>query len=190
MDNHGSHITPEFILLARRHNIIPFSFPPHLTHYMQPCDVGVFQARKYWHSKAIQHALETLDFDYTISLFLRDLPEIRISSEEAAANFPVLPPSSRNKPIKPSPSSPHLPSTHPLSPARPSYAAMAADLYQPYRHQPRKFSVLGSRNENQAVRNLRTQLQSRCQRQLRSNPHLHPLSSYQSIISNVVFVTH
>jgi hypothetical protein len=44
---------------------------------MQPCDVGILQAMKHWHSKAIQHALETLDFDYTIGSFLRDLPEIR-----------------------------------------------------------------------------------------------------------------
>jgi hypothetical protein len=32
---------------------------------------------KHWHSKAIQHTLETLDLDYTIGSFLRDLPEIR-----------------------------------------------------------------------------------------------------------------
>ena len=77
MDNHGSHITPEFILLARKNHVIPFSFPAHLTHCMQPCDVGIFQAMKHWHSKAIQCALETLDFDYTIGSFFRDLPKIR-----------------------------------------------------------------------------------------------------------------
>ena len=69
MDNHGSHLTPQFILLARRNNIVPFTFPPHLTHCMQPLDVGVFQSYKHWHSKAIQCALETLDFEYTISSF-------------------------------------------------------------------------------------------------------------------------
>jgi hypothetical protein len=77
MDNHGSHITPEFILLARANNVIPFSFPAHLTHCMQPRDVGIFQAMKHWHSKAIQCALETLDFDYTVGSFFRDLPKIR-----------------------------------------------------------------------------------------------------------------
>jgi hypothetical protein len=77
MDNHGSHLTPAFILLARRNNVIPYSFPSHLTHCMQPCDVGIFQPMKHWHDKAIQHALETLDFDYTISSFLRDMPQIR-----------------------------------------------------------------------------------------------------------------
>ena len=32
MDNHGSHLTPEFIQLAKQHNIIAFTFPAHLTH--------------------------------------------------------------------------------------------------------------------------------------------------------------
>src|SRR5258708_19714995 len=77
MDNHGSHLTPQFVLLARANNIVPFTFPAHLTHCMQPLDVGVFQSYKHWHNKAIQCALESLDFEYTISSFLRDLPEIR-----------------------------------------------------------------------------------------------------------------
>ena len=53
MDNHGSHRTPQFILLARWNNIIPYSFPAHLTHCIQPLDVGVFQPYKHWHNKAI-----------------------------------------------------------------------------------------------------------------------------------------
>lgn len=77
MDNHGSHVTAEFIDLATRNNIVPFTFPAHLTHCMQPCDVGLFIAYKHWHSKAIQFALEKLEFEYTISSFFRDLPEIR-----------------------------------------------------------------------------------------------------------------
>jgi hypothetical protein len=77
MDNYGSHLTPQFVLLARANNIVPFTFPAHLTHCMQPLDVGVFQSYKHWHNKAIQCAIETLDFDYTISSFLRDLSGIR-----------------------------------------------------------------------------------------------------------------
>ena len=53
MDNHESHRTPEFILLACQHNIILYPFPPHMTHCMQPLDVGVFHPYKYWHNKAI-----------------------------------------------------------------------------------------------------------------------------------------
>lgn len=77
MDNHGSHLTPEFVLLATNNSIVPFTFPAHLTHCMQPCDVGMFQTLKHQHSKAINYALDSLEFDYTISSFLRDLPEIR-----------------------------------------------------------------------------------------------------------------
>ena len=50
-----------------------------------------------------------------------------ISSIGAAANSPVPSPSSSSDvPMEASPSTPHLPSTYPLSPARPSYAAVAA----------------------------------------------------------------
>jgi hypothetical protein len=44
---------------------------------MQPLEVGVFQAYKHWHSKAIQYALEQLEFEYSIASFFRDLPGIR-----------------------------------------------------------------------------------------------------------------
>ncbi len=76
MDNHGSHRTPEFILLAIRNHVIPVAFPAHLTHVMQPLDVGVFQPYKHWHNKAIQYAIANLDFEYTIASFLRDLADV------------------------------------------------------------------------------------------------------------------
>src|SRR5277367_40730 len=42
-DGHGSHDTEEFKELAQANNIILYMFPPHLTHLMQPLDVGCFQ---------------------------------------------------------------------------------------------------------------------------------------------------
>ena len=72
-DNHGSHKTPQFILKCIRNHIVPRGFHAHLTHVMQPLDVGVFQPYKHWHNVAIQLAMERLDFDYNISSFLRDL---------------------------------------------------------------------------------------------------------------------
>jgi uncharacterized surface protein with fasciclin (FAS1) repeats len=77
MDNHGSHLTPYFILHALRHNVVPLSFLPHLTHVMQPLDVGCFQPYKHWHNKAVNFAIAMLEFDYTIASFLRDLAEVR-----------------------------------------------------------------------------------------------------------------
>jgi len=44
---------------------------------MQPLDVGVFQPYKHWHNRAINSALENLEFEYTLSSFFRDLAGIR-----------------------------------------------------------------------------------------------------------------
>jgi hypothetical protein len=80
MDSHTSHTTPEFILRATEMNIHPYPFPSHLTHVMQPLDVGVFQPYKHWHKKAVQHAMRNLDIDYNVASFFRDLAEIRTNT--------------------------------------------------------------------------------------------------------------
>jgi hypothetical protein len=77
MDNHGSHETPEFIKLANENHILLYPLIPHLTHCMQPLDVGVFQLYKHWHSVAIEGALVGLDVEYSLRSFLRDLGWIR-----------------------------------------------------------------------------------------------------------------
>jgi hypothetical protein len=80
MDGHINHSAPDFVLLAHENYIIPYTFPSHLTHVMQPLDVGVFQPYKYWHKQAIQHATRSLNVDYNIASFLRDLTKIRHST--------------------------------------------------------------------------------------------------------------
>lgn len=40
MDNHGSHITPEFVALANQNRIRPYPLIAYLTHCMQLLDVG------------------------------------------------------------------------------------------------------------------------------------------------------
>jgi hypothetical protein len=80
IDRHGSHMDDAFILKATEHNIHPFPFPGHLTHILQPLDVGVFQPYKHWHRKAVQHATRSLDIEYTISSFIRDLGDIRTNT--------------------------------------------------------------------------------------------------------------
>jgi DDE superfamily endonuclease len=77
MDRHGSHMDNDFIIKATANNIHPFPFPGHLTHVLQPLDVGVFQPYKHWHKKAVQHAMRNLDIDYNVASFLRDLGGIR-----------------------------------------------------------------------------------------------------------------
>src|ERR1700721_1906366 len=56
MDNHGSHHPPSFIQLPFGNNILPYPLIPHLTHCMQPCDVGILQPYKHWHDDAIKEA--------------------------------------------------------------------------------------------------------------------------------------
>jgi hypothetical protein len=77
MDGQRSHTTLEFVIRANKANIQRYLYPSHLTHVMQPLDVGVFQPYKHWHKKAIQHAMRNLDIDYNIASFFRDLTEIR-----------------------------------------------------------------------------------------------------------------
>jgi len=77
MDRHGSHMDPDFTIKATASNIHLYPFPGHLTHVLQPLDVGVFQPYKHWHKKAVQHAMRNLDLDYNIASFMRDLTEIR-----------------------------------------------------------------------------------------------------------------
>ena len=77
MDQHGSHMDDNFIIKATANNIHPFAFPGHLTHVLQPLDVGVFQPYKHWHKKAVQHAMHNLDIDYNVASFLHDLGEIQ-----------------------------------------------------------------------------------------------------------------
>jgi DDE superfamily endonuclease len=77
MDSHASHRTPEFTILAHDNNIYPYTFPSHLTHILQPLDVGIFQPYKHWHQEAVHASIRNLNLDYNISSFLRDLPEIR-----------------------------------------------------------------------------------------------------------------
>lgn len=77
MDNHGSHETPEFIQLANKNHILPYPLLAHLTHCMQPLDVGCFQPYKHWHDVAIKDALAGFDVEYSLRSFLRDLEGIR-----------------------------------------------------------------------------------------------------------------
>ncbi len=57
---------------------------PHLTHCMQPLDVGVFQPYKHWHDQVIQDAVATLFVEYSIGQFLNDLTKIRNNTFKAS----------------------------------------------------------------------------------------------------------
>ena len=80
LDGHGSHCTEEFKALASQNNIILHQFPAHLTHIIQPLDVGCFHIWKHFHNLAIHQALHNLQNVYNTAAFLRDLPEIRMKT--------------------------------------------------------------------------------------------------------------
>jgi hypothetical protein len=77
MDSHTSHRTPEFTILASDNNIHLYAFPSHLTHILQPLDVGIFHPYKHYHKEAVHTAIQNLDLEYNLSSFMRDLPKIR-----------------------------------------------------------------------------------------------------------------
>jgi DDE superfamily endonuclease len=80
VDGQKSHETPEFILKALTNRIELMKYPSHMTHILQPLDVGVFQHWKHWHQKAIMTALRSFDLEYSITSFFRDLRTIRTNT--------------------------------------------------------------------------------------------------------------
>src|SRR5450432_239398 len=54
LDGHGSHVTPEFDLFAKEHNIITLYMPPHSSHLLQPLDVGCFAVLKRLYGQQIE----------------------------------------------------------------------------------------------------------------------------------------
>jgi hypothetical protein len=77
LDGHESHRIDEFKLKAIENYILLFYFPSHLTHILQPLDVSIFRPWKHFHDLAIQAALHSLDFNYTITSFFRNITNIR-----------------------------------------------------------------------------------------------------------------
>jgi len=84
LDSHTSHMTPELRLMAAEYNIHLYTLPSHLTHVLQPLDVGIFQPYKHWHKEAVHLSIRKLDLKYTVSSFIRDLPEIRANTFKAS----------------------------------------------------------------------------------------------------------
>lgn len=73
MNNHESHITPKFTLLVNEYHIRPFTFIFHLTHCMQPLNVGIFQHYKHYHKNAIKNVITKFNLDYSVVQFCRNL---------------------------------------------------------------------------------------------------------------------
>jgi hypothetical protein len=77
LDSHKSHTSSDFIITAAKSNILIYTFPSHLTHILQPLDVGIFHPYKYHRREAVHKAIRDMDLDYKLASFIRDLPNIR-----------------------------------------------------------------------------------------------------------------
>jgi hypothetical protein len=49
MDGHGSHKTYKFLKFCQQYRIVPFCFPAHTTHLLQPLDGQPFQVYKEYY---------------------------------------------------------------------------------------------------------------------------------------------
>jgi hypothetical protein len=77
MDGCENHFTTQIFHYAAPHNIKLFPFPPHLTHLLQPCDVGMFRPYKYWHQKILYREISDGTSNFGKSIFLAHLQESR-----------------------------------------------------------------------------------------------------------------
>ena len=84
MDGHGTHNHLDYINYCWQHNIIPFLFPPHTTHLLQPLDVVCSQPMKHYHSTAIHTAVQLGDLEFNKVEFLASLTQIRTSTFKMA----------------------------------------------------------------------------------------------------------
>ena len=76
LDNHGSHLTYEFIKFADEHGIVLFTLPPHTTHFLQPLDGLPFQVYKHYHGQAVTEAARDGYDTFERQEFLEKLPSI------------------------------------------------------------------------------------------------------------------
>ena len=80
LDGHKSHSTREFIEFCDEHKILPFFFPPHCTHLLQPLDVVVFQPYRHYHAEAVDQATRSGCSEFDKMEFLNAIDSIRLST--------------------------------------------------------------------------------------------------------------
>ncbi|XP_044714690.1 DDE superfamily endonuclease domain-containing protein [Hirsutella rhossiliensis] len=100
MDSCDNHYTEEMVHFCFDHNIKVFPMPPHLTHQLQPLDVGVFRSYKHWHQQVLHREIADGAYYFNKSDFLYHLQEVRtrtfkkhtiLSSWQKCGLFPFNP---------------------------------------------------------------------------------------------------
>jgi hypothetical protein len=77
LDNHEYHLSLKFLEYYELADIIPFTLPPHITHFLQLLDVGYFQPNKHYYRKAVNYATRMGNRDYNKLDFFADIATIR-----------------------------------------------------------------------------------------------------------------
>ncbi|GKU08467.1 unnamed protein product [Fusarium langsethiae] len=77
LDGCESHFTDGIFAIAQQSNIELFPFPPHLTHKLQPCDVGMFNSYKWWHQQILYREVADCTTQFNKTDFLYYLSEVR-----------------------------------------------------------------------------------------------------------------
>lgn len=77
MDGCENHFATQIFHYAAQHNIELFPFPPHLTHLLQPCDVGMFGLYKHRHQQILYREISDGTSNFGKSNFLAQLQEAR-----------------------------------------------------------------------------------------------------------------
>ncbi|EED12808.1 conserved hypothetical protein [Talaromyces stipitatus ATCC 10500] len=77
MDNHTAHLTSDFISYCEENKIIPFAFPPHTPHILQPLHGMPFLHYKRIYRRAINEQAHLGGYFYGKVDFLADIARVR-----------------------------------------------------------------------------------------------------------------
>src|SRR6266480_3922774 len=100
LDNHECYLSLEFREYCEAEGIIPFTLPPHITHFLQPLNVGYFQPNKHYHREAVNEATRIGNRDYNRMDFFIDIERIRRQTfKEFKPPHYTPPPQNRDEPV-------------------------------------------------------------------------------------------
>jgi hypothetical protein len=77
MDNHNAHLTREFLDYCLKYKIVPFRFPAHTTHLLQPLDGMPFLHYKRIHRRSINEQAHLGGFFYDKIDFCANIARVR-----------------------------------------------------------------------------------------------------------------
>jgi hypothetical protein len=77
MDGYEFYLSFQFVRYCELNKIILLRLPPHLTYFLQPLDVVIFQQWKYWYTEAIDYTVRYGVGEFDRQAFLASIELIR-----------------------------------------------------------------------------------------------------------------